>query len=240
MEDSPINSSQVVDDHLLASIPPFKDLSVKQRAEFLSHATLRRFGASEVLFSEDDPAEHFYIVVAGFIRLMRITPEGEQVVVHHAAPGDLFGIARALSHPVYALTAKSASEGMALAWPSEIWDELFEASPTLGDVTRRTLKSRMIEMQDRVVELATRPVSQRIALSLIRLAEQTGRETQLGTEIGFPMTRQDISDLTGANMHSVSRYMSAWQREGIVLSNRKRLIVAEPDALTRLSGRELA
>ena len=108
---------------------------------------------------------------------MRITPEGDQIVIHHGTPGDLFGIAAAIENPAYSLTAKWASDGKALVWPAGAWPGISETLPGLAQATRRAVSARMHAMQDTIVEMATRPVAQRIALSLMRLADQAGRAT---------------------------------------------------------------
>lgn len=226
---------QPSDVQAFAALAPFGDLTEAEHRAMLEAATLRSFSWGETLFSEGDAAQNLFLGISGFVRLMRITPGGDQIVIHHGTPGDLFGISTFLGNSCHSLTAKGASDGKALVWSASVWSDLAAQVPSLKNVTLRSASTRLLAMQDRIVEMATRPVAQRIALSLMRLAEQAGRMTEFGTEIDFPMTRQDISDLTGANMHSVSRYMSAWQREGIVMSMRRRVIVTEPTALQRIS-----
>ena len=57
-----------------------------------------------------------------------------------------------------------------------------------------------------------------------------------GIEIAFPMTRQDISEMTGTTLHTVSRLLSAWEKDGIVSSRRKHVTVTDPHRLVVLSG----
>jgi len=93
-------------------------------------------------------------------------------------------------------------------------------------------------MNNRIVELATQQVEQRIANAILRLVTQMGRKVEGGIEIGIPITRQNISDMTGTTLHTVSRLLSAWERDGIVASERRKITVTAPHRLVMLSGAE--
>jgi CRP-like cAMP-binding protein len=84
--------------------------------------------------------------------------------------------------------------------------------------------------------VATETVERRIAHTVLRLAEQAGRRTAAGIEIAIPLSRQDIAEMVGTTLHTVSRTVSAWESGGIVDSGRRRLVIRKPDELVRLSG----
>ena len=91
-------------------------------------------------------------------------------------------------------------------------------------------------MNTRIVEMATQHVEQRIARALLRLINQSGERTENGIEINFPITRQDVSQMTGTTLHTVSRLLSSWEKDGLVLSKRKKIIVCDAHRLVLLSG----
>ena len=84
--------------------------------------------------------------------------------------------------------------------------------------------------------MATQAVEKRVAAALLRMVNQSGRKTDAGIEIAFPVTRQNVSDMTGTTLHTVSRLLSAWQKDGIVESTRKHIVVTDPHRLVLLSG----
>ena len=93
----------------------------------------------------------------------------------------------------------------------------------------------MGEVHNRIVEMATQQVEQRVANALLRLINQTGRKVDDGIEIDFPITRQDLSELTATTLHTASRLLSAWEKQGLVESKRKRIKVLDPHALVMIS-----
>jgi CRP-like cAMP-binding protein len=93
----------------------------------------------------------------------------------------------------------------------------------------------MHDKNDRIMEMATLAVEQRISSTLLRLVNQAGRKTPQGIEIDFPITRQDLSEMSGTTLHTVSRTLSAWEKAGIVQSERKKITVLQPHQLVVLS-----
>ena len=79
-------------------------------------------------------------------------------------------------------------------------------------------------------------MEKRVACALLRMVNQSGRKTAEGIEIAFPITRQNISEMTGTTLHTVSRLLSGWQKDGIVQSTRKHIVVTDPHQLVLLSG----
>jgi CRP-like cAMP-binding protein len=74
-----------------------------------------------------------------------------------------------------------------------------------------------------------------VAHALLKLVNQTGRKTEEGLMIDFPISRQDIAEMTGTTLHTVSRLMSAWEGKGLVRSGRQKVTVVEPHRLLMLA-----
>ncbi len=225
-----------LDESLLTDLPPFRTLSRLQIREILNAATPLRFDAGVAVFSEGMPVERFFLLLDGHIRVIRTTPGGDQIIALHIAPGQLFGIGAALGRTTYPATAMTADECLALAWPNRMWAPFTESYAGFATETYKVVGERVGEMNNRIVELATQAVEQRVACAILRLITQTGRKVEGGIEIGLPITRQNISDMTGTTLHTVSRLLSGWERDGIVLSERRKITVTAPHRLVILSG----
>jgi CRP-like cAMP-binding protein len=225
-----------LDESLLTGLPPFARLDRAQIRAILDEATPRRFDAGSAVFGEGIPADRFYLLLDGYIRVVRTTRDGEQVIVLHIPPGQLFGIAPAIGRDTYPATAVCASEVLALSWPVRLWAEFTARYEGFAAETYRTIGARLGEMHSRVEELATRAVEQRVAAALLRLVNQSGRKSAEGIEIAFPITRADIAEMTGTTLHTVSRLLAAWEREGLLSSTRRHITVTAPHRLVVLSG----
>nr|WP_256478511.1 Crp/Fnr family transcriptional regulator [Notoacmeibacter sp. MSK16QG-6] len=225
-----------MDESLLNRLPPFSLLDRKQIREILDLATSQRFAEGATVYHEEEEATRFYLLLDGTVRALHITSEGEHVTALHVPAGQLFGIARAFGRSTYPATVEAAAEVIALWWPMDLWPQFVTRYEGFATETYRTVGQRLGEMQTRIVELSVLHVEQRVANTLLRLIDQTGRQAEGGTVIDFPITRQDLSDMTGTTLHTVSRLLSAWERQGIVESRRKQIMVRQPNRLTALSG----
>ncbi len=224
-----------LDESLLISLPPFSKLERSQIREILDQSAARRYEADQSVFSEGDTADRFFMLLDGYIRVIRLTPEGEQVISLHIPSGQLFGIAKAIGRESYPATAMTAAESIVLSWPTRLWDDFLGKYDGFATETYKTVGARVGEMNNRIMEMATLHVEQRVANALLRLINQTGRKIDGGIEIDFPITRQNISEMTGTTLHTVSRLLSAWQKQGIVESQRKRIMVRDAHRLVELS-----
>ena len=225
-----------LDESLLADLPPFRKLSRPQIREILDAATPQRYDAGVAVFGEGEPVERFFLLLDGHIRVIRTTPGGDQIIALHIAPGQLFGIGAALGRTAYPATAMTADECLVLAWPNRLWSNFNERYDGFTTETYKVVGERVGEMNNRIVELATQQVEQRVANAILRLITQSGRKVEGGIEVGLPITRQNISDMTGTTLHTVSRLLSGWERDGIVLSERRKITVTAPQRLVLLSG----
>ena len=109
----------------------------------------------------------------------------------------------------YPATATAVDDSVVLVWPSAAWPRLVEKHPALATNTLQTVGERLQDTHTRVIEMSTEQVERRVAHALLRLTQQAGRKIETGIEIDFPISRQDIAEMTGTTLHTVSRILSA-------------------------------
>jgi CRP-like cAMP-binding protein len=83
--------------------------------------------------------------------------------------------------------------------------------------------------------MSTEEVERRVARALLRLANQAGRKVDRGIEIDFPISRQNIAEMKGTTLHTVSRILSAWEQAGVVESGRQRVILRDAHRLMTIA-----
>lgn len=220
-----------LDRSLISSLPAFAELEGKELDSILSLARSSRFPKDSEVFAQGEAANSFFLLLSGHVRVVRTSPEGHQVVARFINEGELFGIAMAMGRTTYPASAVAAVDCVVLSWPNSAWPDMQSRFPAFGASAYRTVGARLQETQEQVMEMSTQQVEQRVAHALLRIVAQTGRKTADGIEIDFPITRQDIAEMTGTTLHTVSRLLSAWEDEGIVRSGRQKVTVTDPHAL---------
>jgi CRP/FNR family transcriptional regulator, nitrogen oxide reductase regulator len=216
---------------LITDLAMFAGVGGDRLDEILNEAQSLRYAKGTNVFEQDAPATSFFILLDGHLRVAKLTPAGQQVVVRFVAPGEIFGVAKAIGRTTYPATATAVVDSVALVWPSAAWPRLIEKNPALATNALQTVGSRLQEAHTRVVEMSTEQVERRVAHALLRLAKQAGRKVEEGVRIDFPISRQDVAEMTGTTLHTVSRILSAWEAQGWVEGGRQKIVIREAHKL---------
>jgi CRP/FNR family transcriptional regulator, nitrogen oxide reductase regulator len=224
-----------IDRSLVEKLPLFAGLAASALDEILAEARSARYPKNTALFQQGEPADAFFLLLHGHVRASKATPGGEQIVVRYVTPGEIFGVAPAIGLAAYPATATAVDDSVALSWPSTAWPRLVARYPSLAANTLRTVGERLQETHTRVIEMSTEQAERRIAHALLRLARTAGRKVDHGIEIDFPISRQDIAEMTGTTLHTVSRTLSGWEQQGLVEGGRQRIVLRDPHKLFALA-----
>ena len=187
-------------------------------------------------FFEGDPANYLYVLLSGRAKLCQVTPDGQQVNLRTLSPNQLFGAVGAIdAQAAYPACAQALEDSTALAIESAAFRRLLEQRPHLSFGMMRLMTGYIREMQSRFSEMATARVEQRIARTLLRLAGQLGRMVDQGLLVELPFSRQELAEMNGTTLYTVSRTLSAWEKTGMVTTGRGRVVITNPHALVRLA-----
>ncbi|WP_330166019.1 Crp/Fnr family transcriptional regulator [Martelella mediterranea] len=201
----------------------------------LTRATMRRVPLGDTVFEQGQKANQFYLLLHGRLKVTQVTPEGQQIIVRVVHPGDLFGFTQALQRDDYPGTPVAAAESVVMCWPNEVWGSIVEQNAHLAVNAMRTIGQRLQEAHTRIREMSTEEVERRVAHAVLRLMDQAGRSEAEGVRIDFPLSRQDVAEMTGTTLHTVSRLFSAWESQGIVKGGRQKLLIRDRERLEALA-----
>ncbi|HTO31423.1 MAG TPA: Crp/Fnr family transcriptional regulator [Pararhizobium sp.] len=224
-----------IDKSVVKSFPMFDRMPDSDVEALLSQAVSKRIGHGEAFFEQGAAATHFFLLLNGRLKVTQVTADGQQIIVRVVHPGDLFGFAKALRRSDYPGTAFAVIESLALCWATELWPQFIDRSPHLAVSALNTIGQRLEEAHTRIREISTEEVERRVAHTVLRLTQQAGRAEDNGIRIDFPITRQDIAEMTGTTLHTVSRILSAWESKGLVEGGRQKLLVRDIAGLQALA-----
>ena len=213
----------------------FDGLSDNERKVWLDAAATRTLKRTQPLARQGDPADCFYLVETGALKLVQVTAEGHELIVRFVGPAEPFGGVVALGDAPYPVTALAVESTRVRLWPRETLAALLARFPQVRLNIMREMTSHMTDALTRVREMATERVEQRLAHTLQRLMRQGGRPAPGGTLIPHALTRRELADLTGTTLYTVSRILSRWQADGVLAVNGRRLVVRSPERLDVLT-----
>jgi len=204
--------------------------------KMLAHiAKRRRLRAGDFVYTQGDPAQHFYIVESGRVRVFYQTPAGREPTVTYRGPGNLFGISH-LAESGRRVTSAQALEPSAIwAIANEDLDEVTRRLPALASAMIKSLSSRLRDVMVLVESVATWPSHLRVANFLLANRE---RQQRVGAMVGEGWTHERIADRLGCARQTVTEALNEFARKGWIRIQRKRVAVIDRNALERLVNTE--
>lgn len=196
----------------------------------------RRIVRGRVIFRRGQEAATCHALVAGRVRIAQPVDGSDGVVMRYVGPGEMFGAVALFHGGRFPADATAVTDCIEIQWSAAAMMDLIERYPGIALNALRIVGRRLDELQDRLRELSTEKVEQRVAHAISRLAQQAGRKAEHGIEIGFPLTRKDLAAMTGTAHYTVSRLLSNWQERGIVTSARSRITVRDLAALEAVAA----
>lgn len=208
----------------------FASLADDQRLSILQAGRPRQLARREVLERQGDPAGTFYLVAAGYLKLTQLTASGDEVVVRFVGPGEPYGGVVVLDQDTYPVSAQAVEAVTVLGWTREVMRTLTNDVPQLRMNIVSEIAQHMRDALTRVQQLQTARVGQRLAATLLHLARPIGETLQ----IAHPVTRQELAEMTGATLFTVSRTLSEWESRGWIATVQAHIQLLQPAHIERL------
>jgi CRP-like cAMP-binding protein len=214
--------------------PIFTGLSPEQIEEVASRFHTRTLPDDTALFHQDEPASVFYLILEGQVKIVQTTAEGFEVILHVLGPGNMVGALPTLGEGTYPAGAISLGSAIIGFIDAQMFEDILHNYPP---ITKNLLlfATRVLQRSHRKIkELSTERVERRIARAISRLSNQLGRQTEAGILLDFPLSRQDLAEMTGTTVYTVSRTLKEWERAGILSLGRERIIIRSPHGLVAI------
>jgi CRP/FNR family nitrogen fixation transcriptional regulator len=192
------------------------------------------FHRNEVIFNQDDAADHFYRILSGTVRLCRYMPDGRRYIVDFNLPGDVIGLTESPDQPV---SAEAVTDVIVVTYPRVCFDRLARECPQLRAQHLCHLSANLLSAQQHLFVLGCQKAKERIASFLLRLADRM--DLSHGDRLDLPMGRQDIADHLGLTIETISRSITALRSEGaIMVPNTHQLVLRDMTILRALAAED--
>jgi CRP-like cAMP-binding protein len=219
----------------LQTVSLFQALPEAALEEIAASSQPRMVEGGSFFFMQGDEARHMYVLTQGRVKLSQVSVDGQQVGMRMVVPPQMFaGIALLNPQKGYPVSAEAMEDASALAWAGDDLRRLADKYPALSFGIMNVMRGFIEEMQSRFRELATERVERRVARALLRLTMQTGSKLESGG-IEISLSRQDLAEMSGTTLFSVSRILSEWERHGLLETGRGRVVILKPHGLVSIA-----
>lgn len=212
---------------MLGDAPIFAALTDGEREELASRMRLRQFARDEVVFHREDPAGHFFAIIAGTVKLAVQDDSGRVVVIAILRGGDVFGELELFDDVPRSLTVTAITETQVLALGRDDFFEVLERHPRAMRFMLTLLARTIRDTARRIEDLVFLDLPSRVAKSLLDLRGAHGSNDEIH------LTQDDIAAFVGATRASVNRVLADLEGQGIVEIGRRHIAVKDIGKLER-------
>lgn len=221
---------------LMCASALFSGLTRQECMEIASCSRARVFARDELLFMQGQPVRNLVLIQTGSVKLTQLSPNGSEVILWMNGMGDAVGVPSDVATVTHTCSARAMEQCRALTWEYSRLQQLLNEYPQIRNNINRILSSRLNELEERFREVATERVAKRLALALLRLLKQVGKQSKGGVEVS--LSREELAQMTGTTLFTISRILSRWSEEGIVQPRREAVVVRDAQRLVDVGSEE--
>ena len=220
---------------ILHELPFFKNLSHKEIKDINQIFRDYHYLAGDIIYFTGDKSTQLCVIAAGSVKLVKHSFEGQDVLIDILKQGEFFGTLETLGESVYQETAESQTNSCILKINSEQFRNILQSYPLTALNVVDVISERLKSAYEMMKQLSTQPVEQRIAFTLLKLANKVGEQKDVGILIQLPISRRDLAGMTGTTTETASRIMSQLQKQGIINTGRQWVSITDFKKLKKLA-----
>jgi CRP/FNR family transcriptional regulator, cyclic AMP receptor protein len=215
---------------LLERTPLFSGLSPAELEELAKVAVPRTYEGGQVVFREGDQGDTCFVVRSGAVKITR-EHGGRTIALAELRAGDTFGELSMFGGEVRSATAQALEPTAAVALLAGDIRRLLAGNPEIALKMLETMANRVRATNQRLANQSFQTVAGRVAGVLMQLVDARQSEGAAERDVLVETTQADIAQLAGASRESASRFLATLEREGLVTTQRGKVIVHDPSAL---------
>jgi len=189
-------------------------LNAAELREFEHLGRRVHFSSGETVFSEEDITTSFYNVLEGVMRLYKLLPDGRRQIVGFALPGDFLGMNLSGRHN---FSADAIGAVTVCQFAKAPFGRFTEERPQLLRRINELAIRELSQARDHMVLLGRRSADEKVAAFLLGWRERLLALKGASDTVPLPMSRQDIADYLGLTIETVSRTLTRFEREEMLI-----------------------
>ena len=199
-------------------------------------AKLKSFQAGETIFLAGDPGRGVLLIESGRVEISTMSSAGKKSVLAHMAPGSLLGEIAALDGGNRSADATAATAVVGRFLARENLLEFIASQPKLAKSVIVELCGKARNASDMFLTQSAPEAEVRLARTMLKLFDTWGEVLPNGTvALTERFSQQDIGEFCGLARENVSRQISTWESSKILEKVKRKLILADRDALKALA-----
>ncbi|TYD00343.1 Crp/Fnr family transcriptional regulator [Arthrobacter echini] len=218
----------------LSFVDIFSDLTEQDIAAIDRTSPPRLFSSGELVFSQSEPVTALFILKGGRIRIFRVAEDGKTLTIAILEPGAVFGEMLLIGQQMYDNYAEAIETSVVCQLSAADVEEHFLSNPRIAVKISRLLGEQVARLEERLTDMALRPLTARTAATLLTL-EKAAPRTRFTQARVVKLTHEQLAGLLGATREATSKTMADFAARGLIRQGRGRITIDDVDGLRRIS-----
>lgn len=193
----------------------FCDLSQEKLHALNTSKGCRTYTKGQVIFNEGAYPHGLFCINVGKVKLSKPGDTGKEQIVRLAKYGDLLGYRALLSGETYNCSAVALEDSSICFIPKDTFSELLAKNIHLASELMKLLSVDLKNAENKLLNLAQKPVRERLAEALLFLKETYNFESD-GATLNVTLSREEISNIIGTATETVIRLLSEFKHDTII------------------------
>jgi CRP/FNR family transcriptional regulator len=181
-------------------------------------------------------AQHLFALHSGLVKLVKSLENGKDRITGVLFPGELFGL-EALSDPTYPITAVALRDSEICAASRDEVITFLQSSPEIALGMVRFLVTQVGRARTQVTDMSFKDAKMKVATFLLSLVASDDAPHNGNTTITLPLSRQEISEILELSPETVSRTLTAFRREQLIVARGRKMVIENLEGLKSAARR---
>ncbi len=218
----------------LKSCQLFEHLSPDELRRIEMRSRARTFPRKSPIYLPADEARSVYLLAKGRAKICHLTPEGKQSILAFIEPGELFGELAILDSGAREEYAEAIEVSTVVMIPGDEIQRLMADLPELSFGITKMIGMRRRRIERRLKNLLFLSNRERLTHLLLELAEQYGKPTSDGIQLGIKLSHQDLASVIGSTRETVTVVLGEMQSEKLLKVGRRNILLLDPSRLAAI------
>ncbi|GAB3763111.1 Crp/Fnr family transcriptional regulator [Ramlibacter monticola] len=218
----------------LARMPLLAELSQRRLDALAAQCTWRRFEPGQVIVSHHAVGGDVHLIVDGRVRIHVYGADGREVLFTQVHEGSIVGDFAAVDGGLRTTDAHASTRVLSASLSSAEFKQLLREEPLVEERYVRYLVGLVRSLTDRVIELSTLAVQNRIRAEVLRQAHAVAAADSDFARLEPAPRHADLAAQVGTTREQVTRELSALTRQGLLQKTERGLMVTNMQRLEEL------
>ena len=195
-----------------------------------------RYRRNQILFFEGGIAQHLFALHSGMVKMVKSLENGKDRITGVLFPGELFGL-ESLTDISYPLTAVALRDCEICAAPRDDFAAYLRANPEIAIGMVRFLVGELERIRTQVTDMSFKDARMKLATFLLSLITSDTPANNGTVTLTLPLSRQEISEVLELSPETISRTLSSFRREQLLVARGRRLAIQDRPGLEAVAHR---